>query len=97
MTLTGELIHHGSSMTSESWMGDHWFLMREEREGLCTWSVGTNLGTGARARREGGDYEVGLADAIAQVRAALDELGLPGQPERITGPREWQGGPPRII
>lgn len=82
MTTSG-ITRHASAFT-ESWHDDHWAILQEQREGMCTWTVTASLG--GRMLRSGGNYDVGLADAIDQVRATLDELGLPGNPEAITDP-----------
>jgi predicted Zn-ribbon and HTH transcriptional regulator len=76
--IAGENFTHLQGITSESWHGDNWSIIQEEREGMCLWQVTT----GGRPK-QGGNYDIGLREAIEQVRAELDARGLPGEPERI--------------
>ena len=78
---TAEAIDTSSSAYSSSWSGQHWDIIQEEREGMCLWTVRT----GGRPKT-GGNYDVGLREAVQQVRAELDARGLPGEPERILPP-----------
>ena len=78
---TAEAIDTSSSAYSESWSGQHWSIIQEQREGMCLWTVQT----GGRPKT-GGNYDVGLREAVRQVRAELDARGLPGEPEQILPP-----------
>lgn len=65
-----------SGLGHESWHGTHWVIVREDTEGTCAWEV-----TGKGRKATGGNYDVYLTEAVAQVREALDRLGLAGTPE----------------
>ncbi len=70
-----------SSSYSASWHGEHWSIIQEQREGMCLWTVQTD-----GRPKTGGNYDVGLREAVEQVRAELDARGLPGDPEQLLPP-----------